>query len=88
VYYAQSQYDQAASSYNQAHEISSRMGDENGQANALWGLGRVYSAQFKYDQATSFSKQAEEIYARLRNNLGYEEVSQALVPPLGSITHV
>ncbi|KAG9023944.1 hypothetical protein FS837_005569, partial [Tulasnella sp. UAMH 9824] len=71
VYHRNSKDRQAKLSYTRAHEIYSRTGDENGQANALYCLGKVCRWKFGWDdRATSFYTQAWEIYLRIADENG------------------
>ncbi|KAG8949693.1 hypothetical protein FRC00_008045, partial [Tulasnella sp. 408] len=67
----------------QAHDIYSRIGHENGQANALYGLGEVYRDQSKYDQAAFIYSEAQKIYTRIGNGKGKADASYGL----GAVYH-
>ncbi|KIO20492.1 hypothetical protein M407DRAFT_29854 [Tulasnella calospora MUT 4182] len=60
----------AKASYPQAQEIYARIGNEQGLANAILGLGTVYRVQHKYAEAEELYTRAQEIYNRVGNGLG------------------
>jgi tetratricopeptide (TPR) repeat protein len=62
---AQSQYDEARLRFDEALDISQRIGSQQGEANALLGLADSARAQSQYDEARRRYSQALDIYQRI-----------------------
>jgi tetratricopeptide (TPR) repeat protein len=74
VYYSLGKYQEALNFYQQSLEIKREIGDRNGEADSLSGLGSVYYSLGQYQEALNFCQQSLEIQREIGDRNGEAKV--------------
>jgi len=70
VYQSLGEYQRAIDYQQQSLAIQQQIGDRNGEANSLGGLGNVYQSLGKYERAIDYQQQSLEIKRQIGDRKG------------------